>query len=51
MVTLPPSALRSLYERLVSSNETFRARLGRPLTYAEKVLFAHLDDPAGRGGG
>jgi len=45
MVDIPTSAIRSLYERLEASSEAFRARLKRPLTYAEKILFLHLDDP------
>jgi aconitate hydratase len=48
MVEIPTAVIRSLYERFDASNETFRARLKRPLTYAEKVLFLHLDDPAGQ---
>ncbi|KEF54137.1 aconitate hydratase 1 [Exophiala aquamarina CBS 119918] len=33
------------YEELDSNIEKVRARLGRPLTYAEKVLYSHLDQP------
>ncbi len=39
------ATIRSLYERLGPSNEEFRARLGRSLTYTEKILFLHLNDP------
>ena len=40
--------VRSLYESLPARHETLRRRLGRPLTYAEKVLLAHLDDIEGQ---
>ena len=36
------------YAKMAERLETVRGRLGRPLTYAEKVLFGHLDDPAGQ---
>ena len=42
------SAIASRYESLATSNARFRERLGRPLTYAEKVLFNHLHDPEGQ---
>jgi len=48
MVDIPASTLRALYARLKTSNATLRERLGRPLTYAEKILFLHLADPAGQ---
>src|SRR5437588_12667613 len=35
---------RAMQRRL----DVVRARLARPLTLAEKILFAHLDDPAGQ---
>ncbi len=44
MVEIPLSDIRRLYERLAPTNERFRKRLGRPLTYAEKILFLHLAD-------
>ncbi|MCZ6572312.1 MAG: aconitate hydratase, partial [Planctomycetota bacterium] len=37
--------IRRRYEALPGILDKFRARLGRPLTYAEKVLFSHLHDP------
>lgn len=40
------ASIQQLYETLTRSYEVARDRLGRPLTYAEKVLFAHLDDPS-----
>jgi aconitate hydratase len=36
--------VRSAYATLAKNLETVRRRLGRPLTYAEKVLFGHLAD-------
>jgi len=44
MVEIPVATVRSLYERIDPTNATFRERLGRPLTYAEKILFLHLED-------
>lgn len=38
--------VRALYESYPSAVAAFRKRLGRPLTYTEKVLFAHLANPA-----
>jgi len=36
------------YEKLVSNLEVVKGRLGRPLTLSEKILYSHLDDPAGQ---
>jgi len=36
------------YEKLVSNLEVVKARLGRPMTLSEKILYSHLDDPAGQ---
>jgi aconitate hydratase len=36
------------YEKLVKNLEVVKARLNRPLTLSEKVLYSHLDDPAGQ---
>lgn len=33
------------YVKMKNNLDTVRKRLGRPLVYAEKVLFSHLDDP------
>jgi aconitate hydratase len=41
-----PEAVRRLYARLERTLAGVRARLDRPLTLAEKLLFAHLDDGA-----
>ncbi|MFQ5844594.1 MAG: aconitase family protein, partial [Planctomycetota bacterium] len=38
-------AVRSRYEALPAALDALRRRLGRPLTYAEKVLLTHLADP------
>ena len=36
------------YEKLVSKLAVVKSRLARPLTLSEKVLYSHLDDPAGQ---
>jgi aconitate hydratase A / 2-methylisocitrate dehydratase len=41
----PLRLVAPVYERLADRVGVGRARLGRPLTYAEKVLFNHLHDP------
>jgi len=33
------------YEKLVNNLEVVRARLARPLTLSEKILYSHLDEP------
>lgn len=43
-----PEMVRGVYERTRKNLEIVRARLGRPLTLAEKILFGHLDDPKGQ---
>ena len=43
-----PEAVRHTYAQMTQRLEVVRARLGRPLTYAEKVVFGHLDDPQGQ---
>lgn len=40
-----PELVRGVYRRTRDNLEIVRARLKRPLTLAEKVLFGHLDDP------
>ncbi|RMH04542.1 MAG: aconitate hydratase [Planctomycetota bacterium] len=42
-----PDFVRSIYTRMRERLEVVRGRLNRPLTLAEKILFGHLDDPAG----
>ncbi len=43
--TTPASLVEQVYGRFRERDEIARERLGRPLTFAEKVLFAHADDP------
>jgi len=38
-------SVRNFYHSLAARVTAARERVGRPLTYAEKVLFAHLADP------
>jgi aconitate hydratase len=40
-----PDFVRAVYERLERNIAIIRGRLGRPLTFAEKVFLGHLDDP------
>ena len=44
----PELVQNDLRRRLTSNLEIVRERLGRPLTYAEKILLGHLDDPRGQ---
>ena len=39
-----PELVRNVYATLEKNLAVVRKRLGRPLTYAEKVLFGHLAD-------
>jgi len=43
--TTPVELVESLYSRYPAAVGVARHRLGRPLTFAEKVLIAHADDP------
>ncbi|CAM1503754.1 Fc.00g013450.m01.CDS01 [Cosmosporella sp. VM-42] len=36
------------YKKMSENLDIVRARLSRPLTYAEKILYSHLDDPHGQ---
>src|SRR3990172_4505132 len=40
-----PDLVRSVYAQLARNLEILRKRLGRPLSYAEKVFLGHLADP------
>jgi aconitate hydratase len=40
-----PTLVRQVFASLEKNLAVVRRRLGRPLTYAEKVLFGHLADP------
>jgi len=44
----PIELIQGVYDRLPDRVRTGRERLGRPLTFAEKVLINHLDDPEGQ---
>ena len=48
MSEISTATVRALYERLEGAASEFRARLGRPLTYAEKILLLHLHDSESR---
>ncbi len=43
-----PALVSSVYASLERNLAVVRERLGRPLTYAEKILLGHLADPAGQ---
>lgn len=40
------SAVKTLYEQMQGRHDALRKQLNRPLTLAEKILGAHLDDPS-----
>jgi aconitate hydratase len=40
-----PELVAAAYDRIERNLERIRSHLGRPLTYAEKVLLGHLKDP------
>src|SRR5256714_1405048 len=42
----PPALVEGAYARFPEATRIASERLGRPLTLAEKILFAHADDPA-----
>src|SRR5216110_2218671 len=44
-LTTPVALVEEVYGRYPERIAVGRHRLGRPLTYAEKVLFAHAEDP------
>ena len=46
LVDSTPAFVEEAYQKLETRLLAVRARLNRPLTYAEKVLLGHLDDPA-----
>jgi len=43
-----PEMVKKVYDTSRERLKAVRARLNRPLTLAEKVLFGHLDDPQGQ---
>ena len=40
-----PEFVANAYEKITKRLAVVRERLGRPLTFAEKVLLGHLDNP------
>ncbi len=40
-----PAFVEKVYSEVAEQLESIRSRLARPLTYAEKILLGHLDDP------
>jgi aconitate hydratase len=48
-LSTPVDLIESLYARLPERVATARRRLGRPVTFAEKVLFNHMRDAEGQG--
>ena len=47
-IATTPELVRSVYESIERNLGIVRERLGRPLTYAEKILLGHLSDPRGQ---
>jgi aconitate hydratase len=47
VIETTPELVRSVYAKLESNIAIIRDRLGRPLTYAEKVFLGHLSDASG----
>ena len=43
-----PELVRNTYAKIRANLTIVRERLGRPMTYAEKILLGHLDDPRGQ---
>ena len=43
-----PEQIRAVYAAMRERLAVVRGRFGRPLTLTEKVLYGHLDDPAGQ---
>jgi aconitate hydratase len=42
--TTPPELVEAAYAKFVTSVAVARERLDRPMTFGEKILFAHADD-------
>ncbi|MEX2430406.1 MAG: aconitase family protein, partial [Dehalococcoidia bacterium] len=47
LVDSTPQFVEQAYQQIEERLKVVRQRLGRPLTYAEKCLLGHLDNPAG----
>ncbi|HJU84792.1 MAG TPA: aconitase family protein, partial [Holophagaceae bacterium] len=41
-----PHFVKAVYDRMAANLKVVRARLNRPLSLAEKIIYGHLDDPA-----
>lgn len=41
----PDTAIEPVYERMASTLDVVKKRLGRPLTLAEKIVYGHLQEP------
>ncbi len=48
-LSTPTDLIEALYRRLPARLEIARRRLGRPLTFVEKILFTHMRDAEGQG--
>ena len=44
-IATTPELVEGVYDRLAKNLEIVRGRLGRPLSYAEKILLGHLANP------
>ena len=44
-----PQFIEAVYQKMDTNLEIIRKRLGRPLTYGEKVLYGHLDNATDAG--
>ncbi|HEX7879919.1 MAG TPA: aconitate hydratase, partial [Candidatus Eisenbacteria bacterium] len=47
-VDTTPALVEGVYRRMEERLAIVRGRLNRPFTLTEKILFGHLDDPAGQ---
>ncbi len=47
LIESTPAFVKDTYAKMSRRLAVVRKRLGRPLTLAEKLLYGHLDDPAG----
>ncbi len=47
-IELDKAAAQKIFHTSLQRLDVVKKRLGRPFTLAEKVLFAHLDDPSGQ---
>jgi len=48
VIETTPQLVENTYATMKERLEVIRRRLARPLSYAEKVLLGHLDDPEGQ---